>query len=371
MKNTVIILTSDYTGHGHKSITESLCEELSKDSNTEVIVVDGFALAGNFGLRVGKLYGSITRKSKRLWKVIWDVSKNNPKAINKITKPLIRSKLIRLLHKVKPDVIISVHANFVGPVLDILEKQKMPIPFITLLADLVSISPLWLDKRADYVICPSEDTKQICLQYGYRESQLKVFKLPVRNRFVSHNIAYSGRTLKQGQVPTFLVMSGGEGVGDMGSQAETLLENFDCNVKVLAGRNVRLKSELENTLCVKYPNRLEVYAFTEQVQDLMLTSNIALTRGSPNVIMEAVNCALPLIVFDALPGQEEGNLQYVEKNNIGMVCKGLSQLKPIVNDLLSDNASKLNKLVASQISFRDPDNTQKIAHFILDVCKNR
>lgn len=368
MGKKILILSSDLTGHGHKSITESLCEQFGKRQDVTVEVLDGFTLAGNFGFRAGKLYGSITRKSTDLWKVIWHVSTRIAKLINGFTASTVRKKFLDYVSAYKPDLIVSVHPVFVGSVLNILKKENIAIPFVVLLADLVSISNLWLDRRTDYVICPTADSKDICLNYGFSEPQLKLFKLPVRERFVTHYNTYESRKLVEGKTPIFLIMSGGEGVGDMESQARLLLDNFDCRVKIIAGRNAALKDHLEKTLIPEYHDRIEIYPFTENVQDLMLASDIALTRGSPNVMMEAVNCALPLVITGALPGQEAGNPGYALKNNLGVVCNKLSDLKTTIQDLLADGADKLNQIKKAQIEYRDPENAKKIVDFLLDAC---
>ena len=75
--------------------------------------------------------------------------------INSFIEILIRNQFLELLDEVKPDLILSVHPNFNGSILNILEKQYIKIPFVTLIADLVNISPLWMDVRADYIISPT------------------------------------------------------------------------------------------------------------------------------------------------------------------------------------------------------------------------
>jgi len=64
MIKNILILSSNNTGHGHKSITESLLEQFSHYPDVNVHVIDGFTLAGNFGLRIGKLYGSSQEMQK-------------------------------------------------------------------------------------------------------------------------------------------------------------------------------------------------------------------------------------------------------------------------------------------------------------------
>ena len=48
---------------------------------------------------------------------------------------------------------------------------------------LVSIYPLWADPRADYIISPTQEAKEKCIEFGVSESKIKVLGFPVRSRF--------------------------------------------------------------------------------------------------------------------------------------------------------------------------------------------
>lgn len=372
MIKNILIISSDFTGHGHKSITESLSEKFSLHPDVKLHVVDGFTLSGNMGLRIGKLYGPVTRNAKELWKMGWELSLRKPSLVNDFIELTTRDNFIELLKRIKPDLILSVHPNFNGSLLNILEDYGIKIPFVTLIADLVSISPLWADPRVDYIICPTKESKYKCLEFGVSESKLVVIGFPVRQKFLQHlndtskenkaNAQYTGNRPLE-----CLIMSGGEGSGNMSRVAKILLKNFDCHVKIVAGRNKILKRRLEKNLYERFGDRVEVFGFSENIQDLMLSSDIAVTRGSPNVMMEAVACNVPLIITGNLPGQEEGNPGYLLKHNLGVVCKELRDLRSIVSELLSSNAYKLNKIKKSQREFLNPNIAKEIVDFLLKI----
>lgn len=372
MIKNILIISSDFTGHGHKSITESLSEKFSLHPDVKLHVVDGFTLSGNMGLRIGKLYGPVTRNAKELWKMGWELSLRKPSLVNDFIELTTRDNFIELLKRIKPDLILSVHPNFNGSLLNILEDYGIKIPFVTLIADLVSISPLWADPRVDYIICPTKESKYKCLEFGVSESKLIVIGFPVRQKFLQHlndtpkenkaKAQYTGNRPLE-----CLIMSGGEGSGNMSRVAKILLKNFDCHVKIVAGRNKILKRRLEKNLYERFGDRVEVFGFSENIQDLMLSSDIAVTRGSPNVMMEAVACNVPLIITGNLPGQEEGNPGYLLKHNLGVVCKELRDLRSIVSELLSSNAYKLNKIKKSQREFLNPNIAKEIVDFLLKI----
>lgn len=371
MVKKILIISSEFTGHGHKSITESLCEQFSNHENVEIHIVDGFSLGGQVLLKAGKSYGPITRNAEGLWELIYDLSSIKPSLINEAIEFKIKDNFLNLLKEVTPDLILSVHPNFNGSIINIMEKYNIKIPFITLIADLVSIYPLWADPRVDYIISPTLEAKAKCIEYGVPEEKIKVLGLPVRSRFYNHIENEDQESNYDPSLPLkCLIMSGGEGVGNMSNIAEILLDNFNCKVKIIAGRNAILKKKLEQLLVSKYGDNVEIFGFTKNVQDLMLSSDIAITRGSPNVMMEAISCNVPLVVTGALPGQEQGNPEYVQNLNLGVICTDIKDMKNTISDLLENNAEKLNQIKTSQINFSNPNIAENIVDFILSVKTN-
>lgn len=364
MEKTLLIISSDLTGHGHKSITESLCERVKSHNEVKIHVVDGFKLGKRLLIKIGKSYGPITRNSENLWKMLWKVSALKPSLVDHFIETLIRDNFLKLLAEVKPDMILSVHPNFNGSILNILEKENIHIPFFTLIADLVNIYPLWADKRADYIISPTFEAQNKCIEFGIPDEKIKVSGFPVRSRFFPKN--YNHRKFyHKGQSLTCLIMSGGEGVGNMKKIAENLLNHFNCKVNIVAGKNEKLKSKLEKSLKAQYGDRVEIYGFTKNIQDLMLTSDIAFTRGSPNVMFEAIATNTPLIITGALPGQEEDNPTFAENFQLGVVCKKPKEIKKTVTKLLENDGEKLREMINSQRKFINVNAAEDILQFIL------
>ncbi|PLR85584.1 UDP-N-acetylglucosamine--LPS N-acetylglucosamine transferase [Bacillus canaveralius] len=366
MSKKILIISSDNTGHGHKSITESLCEKIGLGDDVKIHVVDGFSLGGQLLQNIGKSYGPITRNTEQLWKMVWSLSSMTPSLINGLIESQIRDNFLTLLDEVRPDLILSVHPNFNGSVLNILDKQHLKIPFIILIADLVNIYPLWADKRADYIISPTVEARDKCIEYGIPDENIKVLGFPVRSRFFRKGIHKKVRD-KDGAPLKCLIMSGGEGVGNMKKIAENLLDHFDCTVKIVAGRNEKLKAKLEHSLKGQYGDKVEIYGFTKNIQDLMFASDIAFTRGSPNVMFEAIASNTPLIITGALPGQEEDNPAFAERSNLGVICKNPSDIKQTITALLENDGEKLNNIIKSQRKFINAHAAEDILEFILNV----
>jgi UDP-N-acetylglucosamine:LPS N-acetylglucosamine transferase len=359
----ILVISSDHTGHGHKSIAEALHEKINVDTQIDIHVVDGFALGGTALLNIGKSYGPITRYSAKLWDTIWHLSAKNSVLVDKFVEALIKKHFLSLLNKVKPDLILSIHPNFNGSVINILRKENIHVPFGTLIADLVNIYPLWADQRVDFILSPTEEAKEKCLEFGVPEEKIRVVGFPVRERF--HR--YSRKRTNERSTLNFLMMSGGEGVGNMRVSAEKLLEHFDCTVSIIAGRNEKLQMELESSLKERFGDRAQIYGFVKNIQDLMQAADIAITRGSPNVMFEAVATNLPIIITGALPGQEKDNPSFAEKHNLGVFCQNTEHLTSIIKGMLANNGERLTSIRESQRNFINQQAADDILNFLLSV----
>lgn len=363
----ILIISSEYTGRGHKSITDALCEQFNKNDNIEVSILEGFSMLGKVGIKISKSYGPLTRISKKAWGIAWNFVQHNTDAVNKTIKTLISKKFAEIVEEEQPDVIVSTHPVFIGCILDVMEKKNIKIPFVSMYADLVSISNLWTDPRADYSICYTQEAIDYSLKVGIPQEKIKKFSFPVRERFTYGNPVAGSQLFKASKIPTFLIMSGGEGSGNLIELSRMLLDNFDCRVKVLTGRNKALKQKFLNTEKAIYGERIDIYGFVEAIEELMLSSDIAFMRGSPNTIMEAINCCLPMIITDALPGQEAGNPFYFEENHLGCFARKLDSIKDTIDDLLNNDAEKLTNIREHQKAFRNPNAAKEIVEFIISL----
>ena len=54
----------------------------------------------------------------------------------------------------------------------------------------------------------------------------------------------------------------------------------------------------------------------------MWAATLLVTKAGPSTIAEAVNAGLPMVLYDRLPGQEDGNVSYVVQNGVGEWAPG-------------------------------------------------
>lgn len=369
MKKRILILTSYVTGHGHKSITNALEEELKKRSDIEYKSVEAFAFAGKIGVRIGKMYAPIIRTSEDMWKFIFKLSAKEPGSVRHVVRRSMKTKFLKLLNEFNPDIILSVHPAFTSAVIDLIEKRKKKPKFAILFADLISISPLWVDPRADLMIAPTKEAWVYALKKGADEDKMAILNLPVRKEILKAGAKIKivdEKAIREKENIDFLLMSGGEGSGDMGSTVDKLLKIPNSRISVVAGRNTKLKEVLET----KFQNdrqRVTIYGYVKDVENLMTTHDIGIVRGSPNVLMECITCDLPVIITGTLPGQEEGNVDFILGNGLGLLCNKSEDLLKVVNKMIRNDKERLIEIKKNQLKVRDLDAAEKIVDRLMEL----
>jgi 1,2-diacylglycerol 3-beta-galactosyltransferase len=105
----------------------------------------------------------------------------------------------------------------------------------------------------------------------------------------------------------------------MGPLAKTAYEIDACGLNlglvIVCGRNQKLK---ETLLAHKWENPIFIYGFTHDMPDFMRASDFIVTKAGPGTVAEALNAELPIILYSKLPGQENGNVTFVEEEGAGV-----------------------------------------------------
>lgn len=314
-----ILVLSAKTGGGHRAAALAVIEELQKNNAIEVIHHDFMENAPKPISNMPKIYSQIT-KLKPAYGTIFKLTEGNKQSALTIkTGARLYKKTIKeVLQAYQPDIILSFH--FAANVF-LQEAQTFDrhIPFITVVTDLATGHPLWFDKRNDLIIVPSTESFERARSFGVRSTHLKIAGLPVASQFAQTPV--NKKALKESlgwptDKPALLVMAGGDGMGKIGTLTKRLDKMpTDVHLVIIAGRNQTLYTQLCSR---KYNKTHSIYQFRDDIAELMHASDLLLTKAGPQTIVEGIVSRVPIVLYDFLPGQEEGNLHYVAENNAGV-----------------------------------------------------
>lgn len=363
----LLIISADYTGHGHKSIADSLTERLKVYDDIEVRIIDGFDWMGKTQkILAEKTYGPVTRLPGRAWAMSHAAGMRFKEPLNRVVAKAIKSKFHELLMEYKPDCIMSVHPMFLGSILDLLDEFGLDIPFVAHQADLIDIALQWFDPRMDLVLAPSQEAYDCTIAHGIDPEKVIKVAFPVRSRFMGLADKAPVRT---GSRQVVTIMSGSEGSGSIRTVVRELLKHTDVRVNVVCGRNKALRKKLRNAFAWKYRGRLNAMGFVEKIQDVMLESDMLIMRASPNSVMEAVALNKPVILFGQLAGQELHNPDMLQKYGLAVYCPEAERLPACIAELTKDNGAAIERMRECQRAYAPGDVTAETAKILNDYIR--
>ena len=362
----LLIITSMYTGHGHKSIAEALAERLSAYDDMEVKIIDGFALMNRFEQYMAEYtYGPITRMPGKAWEWNFAAGQTFRKPVTTVVASMIRVRLLALLDSFQPDAILSAHPIFLASVLDVLQEAGLDIPLIAHEVDLVDITDYWYDPRIYRVLAPSRESYECTVAHVDNPDRVIEVGFPVRMRFMN----VPAPAPHQGTVVT--VMSGSEGSGIIRAVTRVLLKHTDAHVNVVCGRNRKLRKKLKKAFGEQYHGRLSVMGFVDDIQNVMAASDILILRASPNAAMEAVALNVPVILFGQLAGQEQHNPDVLQTHGVAVYCPEPEALPKCISSLFANGGAQMEAMRAAQRAYAPVDRAAETAKLLDELIQSR
>ena len=321
-KPHILFLFSD-TGGGHRSSTESIIEALHLEFGDAFTYEMVDFLKGGAPLPLNKMpdwYPEMV-KAPYLWGLSFKMSDSRlrARAITASMWPYIGKATKAMVKEHPADLVVAVHALATTPFLKALGKKRPP--FVTVVTDMVSTHALWYDARSDLTLVPTKMARQRALSYGMSPDQIRVVgqPLPERCAVPSGTKAEIRERLGWGRNEFIaVIVGGGDGMGPIKENALAIANSgLYVGLVVVAGRNEKLKEELDAE-SKNWDIPTYIYGFTKELPDFMRAADVLITKAGPGTIAESLAAHLPLILFSRLPGQEDGNVDFVRETETGV-----------------------------------------------------
>jgi 1,2-diacylglycerol 3-beta-galactosyltransferase len=316
----VLFLFSD-TGGGHRSATEAIIEALDLQYpgcfTTEMVDFFKSYAPPPFN-KLPDWYPDMV-KAPRLWNTGFYATDGHRRArvITETIWPVVRQAAQHLIESHPADLIVTVHPFANTFALKALGPERPP--FITVVTDMVTTHALWFDGRADLILVPTDTARQRALHNRIPEERVRVVGLPVADRYCAPLGEKSQLRDRLGwppDKPVVLMVGGGEGMGPLEKMAAAVDEcGLDVALVLVAGRNQRLEDKFRRRA---WENPVFIHGFTRDMPEFMRAADYLVTKAGPGTIAEALNAELPIILFAKLPGQEDGNVTFVQEEGAGV-----------------------------------------------------
>ncbi|MBI3737745.1 MAG: glycosyltransferase, partial [Chloroflexi bacterium] len=128
----------------------------------------------------------------------------------------------------------------------------------------------------------------------------------------------------------------------------------------VCGRNQKLKTNLES---LTWENPAFIYGFTRDMPDLIRAADVIVTKAGPGTIAEALNANLPIILYSKVPGQEDGNVTFVESEGVGVWAPKPQLVVRALTRWIS-RPHEREKVVQNARRIARPDSARRIARVL-------
>ncbi len=286
-------------------------------------------------------YGMIVKKVPFLWGLICRIF-NRPE-ITKISDPLVRGliifhaqKIINYINAFSPDIIICTHPTATNVITtkenDILKKPNL----WTVITD-YKVHLFWINKKSKYFVPNNEIKKEFINKYEINSNNIIVSGIPISPVFykiMDKNENELKEKYSLDNKPTILVLSGGEGLVKSDKIVKEIMKSkTPLNIIAVAGKNNKLKEKLEDIKSNRNINYQPI-GWTNKIEEYMKLADVIITKPGGMTTTECLTLKKNIIIFDPIPGQEAGNVEFLIKNNLATVCQKTNKINKIINNLL-------------------------------------
>ncbi len=369
-KPHVLFLFSD-TGGGHRSAAKAIIEalEIYYPDQVSTEMLDFFDKYGPPPFDMAAATYSHMAQVPNLW--AWGYKLSNGKYRSKLVYdvlwPYIRHAAKDLVKEHPCDMFVSVHPIINTPVLRILGPDHPP--YMIVVTDMVSTHVFWYNNHATMTLVPTLEALQRGLENDMDADRMEVVGQPISDKYRHPTAPKAQLRMQLGwpdSIPIVLMVGGGEGMGPIEAVVRAVdRAQMDLMMVIITGRNETLQRNLQKK---PLTTRNLIFGFVENMPDLMNAADIIVTKAGPGTISEAFTAGLPIILYTRMPGQEEGNVDYVVDKGAGVWAPSPESVVTALRQWV-ENPDLRQQVAGISKSLAQPDAARKIAHRIINAVK--
>lgn len=366
----ILIISSD-TGGGHRSAAAAIAEGLQKvwsGKSFAVRTIKAVEESHHITEKLVKVYNWVLQNRQHWMKYLyWVMNKVRPE-----TREFFHRRCIgfckEIFEKWCPHLIVSVHPLTQHIFARILKELNLAdqIPLVTVVTDpCYGFWKGWACDDVSLYLVANEDAQKQLIDYGISAEKIKISGMPVHPKFheVDEVAAQEARTA-YGLNPnkfTVFVNAGWIGGGNIPQIfREFVRGDLDVQAIFLAGKNDELKREAEELAkTAKFP--IKVIGYSDEIEKLMQSANVMVSKLGGLTTFEALACRLPIIADATTPPmpQEAGTVNLIHQRGAGILLEKSSDIVPTIQNLLTDT-NKYKQMKAAAGSLSIPNSTRNI-----------
>lgn len=362
---TVLILTAGF-GDGHNSAARNIAEALTRESGGQVqpVVADLFEDAAPV---TGGAYKWLYRQMINHFPMVWSwffarTAQGNFESVWWDRFVGLRRALEKRLKESRPRVLMltyPVYPYFL-PVL----PRGVPKPEAVFMAvtDSITIHPIWLRGKVDRLFVTDDLSRQVALSGVVPADRVEVSGFPVSPVFAS----FPPRQVTPPEHGLRVLYFATTAKPHVRATLEGLLAHLPPGslVTVVMGRHEkRLGMEVERIRQAFPAVSVSPLGWTREVPELLRRHDVAISKAGGATVHECFAAGIPMLANYVIPGQEEGNVELLERLGCGLRVVEPAQTGPLLAALVADG--RFGAMQEAMARHRRPDGALVVARKIL------
>ncbi len=357
---------------GHASAAAAL-EEAARTRGIETMRLNVSEHHYWLGPFIARLYLGLIQRFPWLWRWLYEdeVFLRFSQYWRVVYLSLNHARLEDTLDILAPDIVVCTHAPPLAALALEKERGYVSLPLAGVITDLKPHN-YWVRRGADLYIVPVESAAREMEKRGIPKEKIRITGIPIHPTFREPIAKPEARTRLGLPVsaPVIFLSGGSRGLGDMSDMAYALLEQFpDCELLIATGDNDILFAELTDRFHDE--RRIHIYPFLDhdQMKELMCAADLLVGNAGGLTISESLALGLPMVFFEPLPGQEEGNASILVKEGVATIALTFDSLVDTVEKALKPKNLKRRR--ARALTLARPDSAERALNAILSLAPNK
>jgi len=360
-----IMLLTAATGGGHIRAANAIEQYIRDNTVYEVVTIDTLKAVGRLlDKTVCDSYLFMAKKAPALFGRLYKRTNKQNRFSDLVPKlsGLFSNLLYPTIEAHKPDAIIATHPFATEMAAALKADGLVTAPLICVITDYGAHRAYIADDVDAYVVAGSHMLPEL-EAFGVPAEKVHPFGIPVHGVFFDQGD--QAMLLRQinldPELPTLLFMAGSFGVSNIIRLYRELADTkVPMQIIVITGRNKKLYEAFEKEIAQNPAMPTRLLYFTDSVENYMHAADLLVTKPGGLTVSEALACNLPMAVFDAIPGQEEDNANFLLTHDMCVRIGKGEDFAAEISGLLQEK----KHLQAMRENCREFDKSQSIPNLL-------
>ena len=334
----ILILTAGF-GEGHNSAARAVQSAFNENSCDTAELVDVFALrAPRLNNLARRAYINTINHAPAVWSTFYRWLDRSPHAPQLFGALASHARLLaKIIQEKQPTALVSTYPMYAWMIARLRAQGLVRCPLFTVVTDAITINSLWFRQPSDGWYVTDHDSATFLRQVGVPAGFVTVSGFPVDLAFADRAPRLQPPDPVSPAEPRRILYIINSNRARALETARALLKHPEWRITITAGRDTRLKRELE-TMASESTASTEILGWTDRIPELLMTHHVVISKAGGATTQESINALCPMLVNQIVPGQEEGNYELIRRNDAGALAETPQAIVDTLQRAFADNA---------------------------------